>query len=185
MKKVIIIHCWSGNSGDNWYPWIKDKLQESGYQVYIPDMPNTDSPVIEEWVRKIKDTVGVPDSDTYFIGHSIGCQAILRYLESINNKVGGVIFVAGWFNLSNLEDEESEDIAKPWIDTPIDKEKIKSVISKSTLIISDNDPYNCLEENKTKFSEIGTDIVGIPKGGHFINKDEPDILIEFNKLIIK
>ena len=33
------------------------------------------------------------DENTYFVGHSIGCQAIMRYLESVDvKKIGGVLF---------------------------------------------------------------------------------------------
>lgn len=41
---------------------------------------------------------GHPDENTYFIGHSIGCQSIDRYLEILpsETKIGGVVYVAGW-----------------------------------------------------------------------------------------
>ena len=55
------------------------------------------------WVAEITKIVEAPDKDTYFIGHSIGCQAILRYLEKINSPVGGALFVAGWFFLENIK----------------------------------------------------------------------------------
>ena len=64
-------------------------------------MPNTNSPKIEKWVGFLEKNIKSADTDTYFIGHSIGCQTILRYLERLpeSTKVGGVVFVAGWFNL--------------------------------------------------------------------------------------
>jgi uncharacterized protein len=186
MKRVFIIHRWEGGAQDDWRPWLKSELEKQGYGVIVPDMPDTDTPIIEKWVNNLAKIVGTPDSDTYFIGHSIGCQAILRYLETIDQKVGGAIFVSGWFNLENLEDEEVVKTARPWIETPINIEKVQSVLPKSTLIISDNDPYGALEENKQKFSELGSKIVILHNAGHLTEDDGfnqlPEVVEEFKKL---
>ncbi len=59
-------------------------------------MPSPSAPKIEEWVNKLKELVPNPDNETVFIGHSIGCQTILRYLEQLNlkTKVRKVVLVA-------------------------------------------------------------------------------------------
>mgnify|MGYP001613421477 CR=1 FL=1 len=151
-------------------------------------MPETETPVIEKWVSRLAQVVGEPDADTYFIGHSMGCQAILRYLETLNQPVGGTIFVAGWSNLENLEDEETKLVAKPWIETPVNVTKVKQVLSRSTLFISDNDPYGAFEENKNKFAKLGSKIVVIPGAGHFTTDDGyikfPELLQEVEKLTV-
>jgi len=171
MKRVFIVHRWSGGSHDDWRPWLKAELEKRGWQVTVPDMPDTDAPVIEKWVAHLAEVVGTPDAETYFVGHSIGNQAILRYLEAVTQPVGGAVFVAGWFSLENLEDEETAAIAKPWIETPIDLGKVRGVLPKSTVIISDNDPYGMFEENKRKFAELGSKIVVLPNAGHFTAED--------------
>ncbi len=187
MKKVIIIHQWMAGAQGDWRPWLKTELEKLGYQVLLPDMPDIDTPVIEKWVAKLAEVVGTPDNNTYFIGHSIGCQTILRYLENINTPVGGALFVAGWFNLENLEDEETEEIAKPWLETPINIQKVKTVLPKSTLVISDNDPFGAFEENKEKFAELGSKITVLHDAGHISESDgfiEAPILIkEFQDIV--
>ncbi len=186
MKRIIIVHRWSGGPNDDWRPWLKAELEKIGYDVSVPEMPDTDEPVIEKWVNRLAEVVGVPDADTYFIGHSIGCQAILRYVETIEQPIGGALFVAGWFNLENLEDEETEAVAKPWIETPINSSKIKTVLPKSTLIISDNDPYGAFEENKQKFGELGSTVVVLHEAGHITEDDgfveATDVLEQFKLL---
>jgi len=179
MKRVIFVHRWSGGPLDDWRPWLKGELEQRGYEVLNPEMPDRDEPVIEKWVRYLAEVVGTRNAETYFVGHSIGCQAILRYLEIIGTPVGGAVFVAGWFNLKNLEDEATEKIAKPWIDTPISIVKIKKVLPKSVLIISDDDPYDAFEENMQKFSEMRTQCVVLPNGGHMTSSEEPVILSQF------
>ena len=147
-------------------------------------MPDTDTPVIEEWVRHLSDVVGTPDADTYLVGHSIGCQTVLRYLETVNDPIGGAVFVAGWFNLENMESEEEENIARPWIETPIDLEKVKSVLPKSTLIISDNDDYGAFEENREKFRGLVTREIVLHDAEHITGLEYPEILSEVVSLVV-
>ncbi|MCR4274918.1 MAG: alpha/beta hydrolase [Candidatus Campbellbacteria bacterium] len=171
MKRAFIVHRWSGGASDDWRPWLKKELENKSYEVFVLEMPSTDTPVIESWVNHLASAVGTPDENTYFIGHSIGCQTILRYLESINTPIGGAVFVAGWFNLANLEGDEVKEIARPWIETPISKEKIKGVISRSALLISDNDPYGFFKENVAGFKQLGTEVVVLHNAGHITEDD--------------
>ncbi len=183
MKRIIIVHGWSGDPKSNWLPWLASELQNAGHGVLVPEMPETDNPSIENWVNHLSSIVGEPNSQTYFVGHSIGCQALLRYFETLTVPIGGALFVAGWFNLENMETQEEEDIAKPWIETPIDFEKVKSVLPKSTLLISDNDDYGAIEENKKRFNELGSKEVVLHNAEHITGLEYPEILNEVMKLI--
>jgi len=182
---MIIVHRWAGGSNDDWRPWLKTELEKLGFEVLVPEMPGSEAPEIQKWVGKLKEVIGTPDADTFFVGHSIGCQTILRYLETIDTKVAGAVFVSGWFDLLNLEDKKTKKIAKPWIETPIDLSKVKKVLPKSTLIISDNDPYGAFEYNKKKFSELYSKIVILHNAGHITEDDGftelPEVLKEIKE----
>jgi len=175
MKRVFIIHGWEGDSQNHWFPWLKKELEKNDFEVITPNMPNTDEPKIEEWVPFLSELVGEPDENTYFVGHSIGCQAILRYLEILENKkVGGAIFVAGWFVLTEftyLEDPEYEQssrkIAKPWIKTLIDFKKVKNSAKKFIAIFSDNDPYVDLSDKNVFVKQLVAKIIIEHNKGHF------------------
>ncbi len=149
-KRAFIIHGWGGFPDNYWFPWLKQELEKNNFTVQIPAMPNPDNPTINEWVGSLALTVGVADENTFFVGHSIGCQTILRYLEQLpeNVKIGGLVCVAGWFRLLHLETEEEKIIAAPWLDTPIDFEKIKKHTNKISAIFSDNDPDVDLGDKK-------------------------------------
>lgn len=171
-KRVFIVHGWGGDPEEGWFPWFKKELEGRGFEVIIPSMPNSDNPVIEEWVEHFGKTVGEPDQKTYLVGHSIGCQTIMRYLEKLPeaSRVGGVVFIAGWFTLSNLEPEE-EPIAKPWLETPINCEKIKQHLDKFVAIFSDDDPY-VSAANQTLFAEkLGAKVIMEHGKGHFSGDD--------------
>ncbi|MDP2665742.1 MAG: alpha/beta hydrolase [bacterium] len=170
-KRIIIVHGWGGSPANDWIGWATDAFREKGYEVITPLMPDTDNPVIEKWVGYLRSVVGVVDENTYFIGHSVGCQTIMRLLETIDTKVGGAIFVAGWFDLTN-QDEEERVIAEPWIQTSIDYAKVKENLAKSIVILSDNDPYVPYEETKRDFeTRLGSDVVTISGAGHITSGD--------------
>lgn len=174
-KRVFIVHQWYGNPNGDWYPWLAKMLLDRGFEVFVPKMPDTDEPHISTWVPYLSKVVGKADHDTYFVGHSIGCQTILRYLESLkgNAKVGGALFVAGWFHLrdGSLETKAEEELAKEWISSPIDLKAVKSHMEMSVACFSDNDPYVSLSESKIFENGLRSKIIIHPNRGHFTSDD--------------
>jgi predicted alpha/beta hydrolase family esterase len=146
MKTIYLIHGWGGSGSGGWFDWLKKKLKGKA-KVIAFYMPNTDTPKIKEWVGLLEEKIKHVDKNTFFVTHSVGCQAVLRFLEKLGagKKIGGCCFVAGWFTLKQdvlkQEGQEVFEIAKPWIETPIDFEKVKSHCSNFLVILSDNDPY--------------------------------------------
>lgn len=153
-KRAFIIHGWDGYPEEGWFPWLKQQLESQGFEVQVPSMPHPDTPTIEDWVGHLTKLVGEPDEQTYFIGHSMGCQTILRYLASLNDqKVGGAVLVAGFFELVPLEKEEEKSIVKPWLETPIDFAKVQAATNNITVILSDNDEWVPLDRNVELFKK--------------------------------
>ena len=155
VKRVFVVHGWEGSPESDWFPWLKWELKKRKFIVEVPAMPDSDAPKIEAWINFLMKKVGKVDQETYFVGHSIGCQAILRYLEKLpgETQIGGCIFVAGWFSLQGLETQEEEEVAKPWLETKIDFAKIKRHTKNFVAIFSDNDPFVPYKENSKIFKE--------------------------------
>lgn len=168
-KRVFIIHGWDGYPEEGWFPWLKQELEQKDFSVAVPAMPDAAEPNIEAWTSHLSHIVGNADENTLFIGHSIGCQAILRYLESLpaDAKVGGAVFVAGWFTLTNVNSDEEKEIAKPWLETPIVFEKIKWHTEKFIAILSDNDPYVPLDNKNVFADKLGAKIIVEHDKKHF------------------
>lgn len=189
MKRIFIVHGWDGGSDKDWMPWVTAELKKLGHEVHCLDFPRTENPTIGDWVPFLSNAVGVPDKNTYFIGHSIGCQTIMRYLETIDVKIGGVFFVAGWFDLENLEDAEAEEVARPWLEIPIDTGRVKHNTEFSITILGDNDQWVPYKTTKKKFEDLlGSEIITVPNGGHITSDEGFDsfpLLIETvqNKLL--
>lgn len=174
-KRVVIVHGWSGYPAEGWFPWLKAELKKKGFAVQILKMPHSENPKIGEWVSFLNRHVKNPDEQTYFVGHSIGCQTILRYLARLKKdvKVGGAVFVAGWLKLKteNLDADERQ-IARPWLATPIDFAKVKKHCRKFVCVFSDNDDWVQLSENRKIFKdELSAMIIVEKNKGHFSGGD--------------
>lgn len=174
MSRVLIIHGWDGYPEECWFPWLKTELEAKGFNVYIPQLPHPDQPLIEDWVPFIANQVVQPDAETFLVGHSTGCKAILIYLQSLptGSRIGGVILVGAWLKtLKTLDKEEPGDqiVARSWLAAPLHWEKIRSVNPKTIGIYSDNDPYVDITESEMLKEKLGATIVIEHDKGHMGN----------------
>jgi hypothetical protein len=173
MKTVYIIHGWSGSPNEPLHKWLKENLEQQGRKVIAPEMPDADEPHIHSWVSKLKEIIE-PNEGAILVGHSVGCQAILRYLAELpeGQNVGGVVFLAPWTNLImktiEEEGEESVAIAKEWIDSPLDFAEIKKHIQgKVIAIFSDDDPDVPLSEKDIFAEKLGAEVIVEHEKEHF------------------
>ena len=189
MKNIYLIHCWDGTANDGWYPWLEEQIKSPNINFYRLAMPNTATPKIEEWVNKITAEVKSLDENTYFIGHSIGCQAIMRFLENKSNKIGGCLFVAPWLELlpAAIADKESYNIALPWLKTPINFANIKQLTNNIHCLFSDNDYWVAQDQAELFANKLKANIYCVSNKGHISQEDGvyelPEILT-ITKLII-
>lgn len=157
----------------------------------MPKMSNANMPKIKAWVSRLRKLAKKADENTYFVGHSIGCQAIMRCLEKLprDKKIGGAVFVAGWTSLTNQTPEE-KPIARPWIKTKINFAKARKASKKLVAIFSDDDPYVPLNQNSKIFKQkLRAKIIIQHKKGHFSGSDGikklPIVLRELLKMARK
>lgn len=163
MKRAVIVHCWDGTPNYCWYPMVKNKLKEKGFQVSVPEMPETDLPKLSLWLPKLQAVIGQVDKNLFLIGHSAGCITIMRFLESLNDdqKVGGIVFVAGF------TDDLGFNELKNFFQTPLDFEKIKSKSDRFVAIHSDDDPYVPLKFGDILKEKLGAKLIVMHQYGHF------------------
>lgn len=172
-KRVFIIHGWGMTPKSDWLPWLAKNLRERGFSVEVPAMPDTDNPKIAAWVGYLEEIVRRCDENTYFVGHSIGCQAIMRYLEKLSGdeKAGGAVFVAPWITLTGLGSEGEKMTSSPWVNTPIDLKKVRARAKRFISIFSDNDPFVPKENWKIFSEKLGSENIIEKRKGHFSDDD--------------
>lgn len=182
MKTVIIVHGWDGTPEYGWFPWLKKELESRGFDVRVPQLPDNANPRIQNWVPALAAAVGTPTEQTYLVGHSMGCQTVARYIESLPEgvQIGGAVFVAGFFKrLTNIGDEPSEKATEHhWLDAPVSLDKIRSHLPKSVAIFSDDDPWVPLDNQDDFRDKLGSEVVVEHKKHHFSDtyKELPIVL---------
>jgi len=166
-KRVFLIHRWEGYPEEGWQPWLKKELESRGFEVFVPAMPDTKNPHLDKWLPHLADLVGEPSENDYFVGHSLGCITILRFLEGLeeNEKIGGAILVAGFTD--NLGYKEISS----FFQKPVDFNKIKSHCEKFIAIHSDNDPYVSVSYGKEFKDKLGAKLIVEHNMKHFSGDD--------------
>lgn len=172
MKKVYIVHGWDGSPNEPLFVWLDKNLSENGYEVKRLSMPNPETPVIKDWIDALDKEINL-DENTILVGHSVGCQAVMRFLEykNISFKIKGILLLAPWMHLDQTtieeEGEEVVEIAKPWMETPIDFEKVKTSSENVTAIFSDDDVFVPISEEKFFAEKLGAKTIMEHEKGHF------------------
>ena len=54
MTTVFVIHGISGSSQENWFPWLKERLESFGVKVIVLNFPDADNPKLGEWLDYFK-----------------------------------------------------------------------------------------------------------------------------------
>lgn len=187
-KHIYIVPRWGGNSCSDWYPWLKKQLEDSAaedrvrYEVQPLDMPAWEVPKIgnaAEYLAEMLPAELLLRQDTYLVGHSVGCLAILHHLAELNRQdarvqVGGVLCVAGWF----LIDNPWQDILK-WMNAPVDFERARRAIppDKLVVLLSDDDPYTTGYQHNEKLwlERLQANVNILPGRQHFTSAIDPDV----------
>ena len=166
-KRLIIVHGWEGSPQEGWYPWIAAEMVRKGWSVQVPAMPNAAQPEQSRWVPHLVDIGGKVDRNTFFVGHSLGCITILRFLERLKSqeKIGGVILVAGFdkpLKYKELKNFFQESIA--W-------NRIKKNCKKFVTIHSEDDPYVPVENGLRLEKNLDTKRIVVNGLKHFSGDD--------------
>jgi uncharacterized protein len=181
--RLIIIPRWSGTPASDWYPWITAELSAREPQPFSPivvaAMPNPGLPTIPAWTSRVRQLLGDDPAElarTVIVGHSVGCQAVLRALAELPDgvHVAGLLCVAGWFWT-----DAPWDSLVPWIETPCDLARVQAAVSgRITVMLSDNDPHTSdWRANSAAWQErLGADVVLVPGVHHFNGGQYPIIL---------
>ena len=90
--QVLICHAYKTLPTENWYTWLANVLHERGYAATVLEMPNPSAPTEREWVECLK--LEHTSSPVIFVGHSLGCRAILAYINQYNVEAEKVVLVA-------------------------------------------------------------------------------------------
>lgn len=179
MKRALILHGTGASPDHNWFSWLKRRLEQDGYVVWLPQLPHCDAPNPATYNAFLFANLDfVFDNETILIGHSSGAVEILSLLQHLpeDTKVKAAYLV------SAFKDDLSWDSLKGLFVEPFDFAKIKSKVEKFIFIHSDNDPYVPLEHAKYLSECLDGELIIMPGQGHF-NTERSESYKEFPELI--
>jgi uncharacterized protein len=154
MKTAIIIHGYNVNAYECFYQWLKIELEKIGYNVELPNLPNTSNPNDEEQVDYILKKY--PNKKDIIIGHSFGACVAMKLLQRLDYKIDSLFLVSGFidtnfpdgdtetlstasnwkFNFGDIKSKSKVFVLRPVLDTEIDLDQTKSLANKLNVPIN-------------------------------------------------
>ncbi len=129
----LILHGYKGSAKGSFIPWLKKILEEKGYKVQVPELPDPHEPKESEQVRHTLDTCEINES-TIIVGHSLGGGIALKVLEAINKPIAGLVLVGSVVN-ATFPGATKRPFWKDFT-WDIDYERIKKLV-KFSVVLSD------------------------------------------------
>ena len=181
MKRAVILHGTSGNPSINWLPWLKDQLENDGYTVWVPQLPNPVRPnrfTYEEFLK----SANWDFSENLLVGHSSGATTILNLMSTDwFPHIKSAVFVGTFLNedltknTDWYEDGQFDNLFPP---KGFDAEKIKPKADHFYFLHSDDDPYCELKPAEDLAKELGATFKVEPHKQHFSAglKEVPEVL---------
>lgn len=173
MKYIFINHGFMGSNVENWFPWLKNQIDDDSNQVIIPQYPIDKDKHFYNYWKKVLDTYNEFDyinTNTIMIGHSSGCAFTIKYLIENNIKIDKLIFVSGFNNyFAENEDDFHKKVNQSFYVEEEQLIKIKDLCNEIICIYGDNDPYIPQEVFHDLVLKLNAKEVIIKNGGH-LNK---------------
>lgn len=171
-KTVYSLHGWGGVPEGGYRPWLKRELEQRGFIVKTPVLPNSVKPQVFEWLSYLQELITEPYEDVILVGHSLGGQLTLRFLENLPEgaKIGKVLLVAPVIDQIMGLKEEEEKIAKSWL-RPIDYGKVKKSTNKIVAMFSDDDPWIPLSSEQVAREQFGAETIIEHGMGHYADDE--------------
>lgn len=182
--KFIIIHGSFGHPGENWFPYLKQELENLDQEVIVPKFPVEDwqeitnqgqekardkNQNLNNWLQIFENEV-IPEINTTdqicMIGHSLGPLFILHITEKFEINLDSAIFASPF--LSSLDEKlwQIELVNSSFYKTDFDFEKLKKQIPTSYVLYADNDPYIPQKSFKEFAQKLNSSTIKIKSGGH-------------------
>ncbi len=163
---VFIFHGTEGHPQENWFPWLKQNLEEQNCNVIVPQFPTP--PVVpakvSEWFDVLKNYEKFIDENTVIVGHSLGGVFTLRVLETLKQPIKAAVFVGAPVGVRPIlnydRDSSFSGFGFNW---PV----IKNNATQFAVYQSDDDPYVDLGNGKELAKQLGVELIFIPHAGHF------------------
>jgi predicted alpha/beta hydrolase family esterase len=171
MTRIFILHGWGGDSATNWFPWLKAYAEKKGNEVFVPNFPNTEFPIYDEWNNHWAELYATEiEKSSIFVAHSLGSSFLLRWFSENPISIEKLILVAP------APDDCGIDEIRSFFTASWDVKTLKQNVQKIELLCSDNDPYIPIQKFETLAKTLGVTLKKYPGRGHLNGEKLSEIL---------
>lgn len=165
MKKAVILHGTGGRPDSNWFPWLKAKLEDQGYEVWVPQLPDCDKPDRDTYANFLFES-GWDFTDNIVIGHSSGAVEVLNLLmdKRMPHIHMGVMVSAWQYGVPDGYDPEV--FAHLFPRQGFKFRRMRGKADRLAFLHGSEDPYCPVEQAVTLATKLKAPIMLVPKGKH-------------------
>lgn len=167
-KRVYVVHGYGASPKRHWFSWLKENLSNQGIAVDVLRMPNSSEPDPEEWIGHLSESVEGLGENVFFVGHSLGCVTLLRYLQHARRdaQIGGLVLVSGFVRaLPNLPELDA------FVAGELDYPRIVDLSKHRVAIASKNDDTVPFSYSRELADSIQAEFLEVENGGHFLDSE--------------
>ncbi|OGB74971.1 hypothetical protein A2810_02725 [candidate division Kazan bacterium RIFCSPHIGHO2_01_FULL_49_10] len=155
-----------------WKRTLAERLGE-GYQVFTPEMPNSENARYEEWKIWFEKMFPFLDDDLILVGHSLGGIFLPKYLSEniFPKKIKAVVLVSPPY--------DSEGLEPPLADFVLTKPlaQLAQQCSNIYIVHGDADPIVPYSHAEKYLKELpNAKLVTIQGGDHFTQPEFPELV---------
>lgn len=195
----VIVHGSYGSNEGNWFPELKERLEDLGQSVLLPQFPIEDldevvktgpgfvpkKQTLDNWLaffERLKRKFG--NEPLCFVGHSLGPLFILHAVQKFDLQFDSAIFVSPFLDLKTGR-FEFDEINKSFYKTDkFDWETLRRLIPTSYVLYSDNDPYVPTDKPLEFAKRLDSSVIAVKRAAHMnseVNMNEFPLVYELCK----
>ncbi len=136
IKRFVVLHGKGATPKSGFHPWLLRTLREKGYEVVIPNLPNSDNPHDDEQADFVEKNCAL-DNETAIVGHSFGGIVALRLLER-GHHIHSVVLVGTPYSGTYLDRKERPTVTRA-VGKGFDAKRILKNVESMTLLYDTHD----------------------------------------------
>jgi uncharacterized protein len=180
--KFIIIHGSYGSPQENWFPYLKKKLERQKQVVVAPEFPidnweeitknGSDKPPtrqnLENWLavfeEKVLKDITVHEKPV-IVSHSLGPLFALHVISKYKFELKCAVFVCPFLRKLNTQ-WQIDYVNQSFYKTDFDFTQLRKLIPYSVTVYSDNDPYVDRKYSREFAKKMGSIEIVVKDGKH-------------------
>jgi predicted alpha/beta hydrolase family esterase len=165
-KQVIFVPGFTGTDDGGWPDWLSREFTRAGFDFKLLSMPDIMCPEVHQWLEFLTEQKIKITDNTYFIGHSLGCITIARYLEKLPAKAmaQACVFVAGFCTIPKVP------LLIDFCSLPLDYSLVRNHAKDFFVISSDNDHIIPTSSSEEFAEKLGAEMIIEHAKGHFTSE---------------